>query len=251
MFRAQGDGTIAIEAQGFLQTATPGMPRLPFTSTLIILPPGVSPAFRVLEQEETTLAVPGPLAIAPDPVEVMRDPNGRPIGVAFAPTRQRSPGPTSPLQVEEIGVMRGVRLARVAFYPVVWKEGVYRWIRLLRAEVAGQPFRFEDLLRSSQSPPSPRIQVHGSGSTHLEAFVEISAPGIYRLTASQLASVFSTTVSPSNLRLFRGNDEVAYEWEDGALIFYAEPRTSRWTRTDVYRLVANDGPGLQIESRPY
>lgn len=250
-FRVQGDGTIAIEARGFLQTATPGMPRLPFTSTLIALPPGVSPAFRVLEQEEESLTLPGPLAIAPDPVEVLRDPEGHPVGVAFAPARQRSPGPTFPLYVEAMGIIRGVRLARVVFYPLIWKEGSYRWIRFLRAEVAGQPFRFEDLLRSPQPLPSLRVQVQGAGSTRPEAFVEISTPGIYRLTASQLASVFSTTVSPSNLRLFRGNDEVAYAWEDGALLFYAEPRPSRWTRTDVYRLVADDGSGLLIESRSY
>ncbi|WP_343424568.1 hypothetical protein [Candidatus Amarolinea dominans] len=34
------------------------------------------------------------------------------------------------------------------------------------------------------------------------------------------------------------------------LLFYADPRFSRWTNTDVYYLTVGDQPGLRMTSRP-
>ncbi len=51
---------------------------------------------------------------------------------------------------------------------------------------------------------------------------------------------------------------MAYEWSgDGdavfepgeSIFFYAEPRFSRWTPVDVYRLVADTVPGLPMGAR--
>lgn len=255
--RTLKDGTVTIEIEGFLQSTTPGMPRLPYTSTLVILPPGVSPTFQILEQEEQALALPGPLAIAPQPSGVLRSKDGYPVGGTFMPAKPQSFGPTSPLVVEEIGIMRGVRLARVTFYPVVVTERGFRWIRYLRTKVSGRPFRFVDLFQTPQPPPRPPMKVQIAGSTP-EAFIEISRPGVYRLTYEQLSPFNFASVSPHNLQLFRGNDEVAYEWEGDedeffepgeALLFYAEPRFSRWTGIDVYHLVGGSGPGVRMKSR--
>jgi len=92
-----------------------------------------------------------------------------------------------------------------------------------------------------------------------QAFLEVSRPGLYRVTYAQLAPLGLTGADPHYLHLFRGTEEVAYEWEgdedtlfeDGeSLLFYAEPRFSRWTRNDTYRLVlGGETPGLRMTSR--
>ncbi len=91
-----------------------------------------------------------------------------------------------------------------------------------------------------------------------QAFLEISRPGLYRVTYAQLAPLGLTSANPHYLHLFRGTEEVACEWEgdedtvfeDGeSLLFYAEPRFSRWTRSDVYRLAVGETPGLRMTSR--
>jgi len=91
-----------------------------------------------------------------------------------------------------------------------------------------------------------------------QAFLEVSRPGLYRVTYAQLAPLGLTGADPHYLHLFRGTEEVACEWEgdedtlfeDGeSLLFYAEPRFSRWTRSDVYRLVVGDTPGLRMTTR--
>jgi hypothetical protein len=79
------------------------------------------------------------------------------------------------------------------------------------------------------------------------AFLEIRAPGLYRVSCDDLIPLGFGSVNPNFLRLFRGDDEVLMEWqgdddtlcESGEVFyFYAEPRFSRWTAVDVYRLAA-------------
>ncbi|HHS96528.1 MAG TPA: hypothetical protein ENK08_01290, partial [Chloroflexi bacterium] len=90
------------------------------------------------------------------------------------------------------------------------------------------------------------------------AFVEVDTSALYRLTYADLAPLGFGTADPHNLRLFRGSDEVTYEWEGDddtdfepgeSILFYAEPRFSRWTRVDVYRLVADTTPGQRMPAR--
>ncbi|MBK9231123.1 MAG: hypothetical protein IPO15_09730 [Anaerolineae bacterium] len=56
--------------------------------------------------------------------------------------------------------------------------------------------------------------------------------------------------------------EIAMQWDGNGnsadpsfqagerLLFYADPRFSRWTNTDVYYLTVGDQPGLRMTSRP-
>ncbi|MBN1484281.1 MAG: hypothetical protein JXA37_06120, partial [Chloroflexia bacterium] len=89
------------------------------------------------------------------------------------------------------------------------------------------------------------------------ALVDLAGRGIYRLPYEDLAPLGLAAGDPHNLRLFRGQDEVAWDWqgdEDAmfepgeALLFYGEPRFSRWSELDSYRLLADDSPGLRMQA---
>ncbi len=272
------DGSVAVAAEGYDQTTTPGAPRLPFTSTLIAIPPGASPTLRILALEESAVPLPGPLMTAPQPQGVLRDSAGRPIGGALVPAAETQAPPATPLVLEEAGSVRGVRLARVTFYPALPAPGGLRLIRHVRAEVileqAGTPPQTaqagDPLLgvvrRAVRNPhdatPSPRSGQADTTPRFLggprQAFLEVSRPGLYRATYAQLEPLGLTTADPHNLRLFQGTDEVACEWEGDddslfepgeSLLFYAEPRFSRWTAVDAYRLVADETAGLRLITR--
>jgi len=275
--RSLDDGTVEVVAEGYARTEQPGVPLLPFTATLIALPPGASPHLRVLSAEETTCPLAGPLAIAPRPKGVARDERGRPIGGAFAPASWESQTPiASPVILEEIGVVRGVRLARLTFYPTLPEGDILHVIQRLRVEVSWEARAHpagdgSDLIldRVRQAVLNPRdavvdprpvapaaFQPAGGGAP--TAFIEVAPAGLYHVTYEDLESLGFGRADPQNLRLFRGDDEVACEWEGDddatfepgeALLFYAEPRFSRWTDVDVYRLVADVSPGLRMAAR--
>ncbi|HID89392.1 MAG TPA: hypothetical protein EYP52_06755, partial [Anaerolineae bacterium] len=128
-------GGIEVTAEGYDQVATPGADRLPYTATLIALPPGVPPTLHVEVLEEATLSLSGPLAVAPQPAGALRDASGLPVGPAFAPAVGRPPAPASPVTLEEVGIVRGARLARLTFYPAIPDNGLLRLYRRVRVEV--------------------------------------------------------------------------------------------------------------------
>ncbi len=274
------DGTVDVVAEGYAQTGQPGAPRLPFTSALIVLPPGAIPSLRFLPVEETTLPLPAPIAAAPRPEGVLRDREGHPIGGVLAPANAESrPSVRVPVVLEEIGIVRGVRLARLTFYPALPEGGALRVTHRLRVEVSWEVQGLSALTLSSTPDPLlrqvrqavlnpwdavPAARTSGQGLLRTDvgevptAFIEVANPGLYRVTYEDLEGLSLGPVAPRNLRLFRGNDEMAYEWEGDddailepgeALLFYAEPRFSRWINADVYRLVADITPGLRMTRR--
>ena len=58
----RADGTVAVNIPGYVQTDTPGMPQLPLTSELVVLPPGARPTLEIIQTEETDLPLARPLA---------------------------------------------------------------------------------------------------------------------------------------------------------------------------------------------
>ncbi len=279
------DGTAVVAAGGYETLHRPGWPRVPFTSTLIALPPHATPHLQVLADKTTLQPLLTSLALAPRPSGVQRDKQGRPVGGTFAPVETPSPiseeRPTAaqPVLLEEVGTVRGVRLARVTFFPAWPREGQLQVTRHLRVAVAWTPVEgdrtatapTDDALlaglrvavvnprhvvpSSSAAEPGPNLRPQGGA---LEAFLEVTDAGLYRVTHEDLAPLSLTAADPHDLRLFRGADEVAYRWEGDddaifgpgeAVLFYAEPRFSRWTERDVYRLTAGAGPGLRMTTR--
>jgi hypothetical protein len=324
-FRPLPDGSVELVAEGYEIDGRPGALRLPFTSALVAIPPGTSPTLRVLSAQTTVIPLPAPLAVAPEPVGVIRDEDGHPVGPAFAPASRTLPSPPAPVVLEEVGTVRGVRLARLTFYPALPERDRLQFYQHIRVEIrfSGEKrsaltgddpilarvrravlnpqdaLVAQDLSRPvaqdlSCSPQdksyatanvaqdlscpvaqdlscSPQDKSYATANVAQDlsclpmggprqAFLEVSRPGLYRVTYAQLAPLGLTGADPHYLHLFRGTEEVAYEWEgdedtlfeDGeSLLFYAEPRFSRWTRNDTYRLVlGGDTPGLRMTSRP-
>ncbi len=264
------DGRWVISLPGYLQDERPGVPRLPYTTTLIALPPGANPALRVTHWETATLPLPGDLAVNP-PIEA--DPD---LDLSLPDPMRES----DPVSLQEIGMMRGIRLARVVFRPLRVQAGGLEAARRVRVEIElGVP-----VLAASPAPLDPlqqQIARHVRNPTHAipvrprpmegdrrlgtlsasapTAFIEVGQPGIYRLTDADLRAVGLGDAVPSQLRLFRGSEEIATLWQGDedpqietgeALLFYAEPRPSRWTAIDVYRLTIGPGSGIRMASRP-
>jgi len=274
MFRFLPDGSVEVTPGDFEVDGRPGAPRLPFTSTLIALPPGAVSQLRVIATETYTVPLPGPLAVAPEAVGVERDRAGNPIGLRWSPADHPLPPPSEPVVLEEVGVVRGIRLARLTVYSALPVGDHLRVIRRLRVEVrwagagaeAGPPPSPDDPLlqqvrRAVLNPqdvlPAPSTAPTGLSATPAggglpTAFLEVRAPGLYRVSCDGLLPLGFGTVNPHTLRLFRGADEALLEWQgdDDAVCesgetfyFYAEPRFSRWTAVDAYRLApAAPGP---------
>ena len=306
-FRPLPDGSVELVAEGYEIDGRPGALRLPFTSALVAIPPGTSPTLRVLSAQTTVIPLPAPLAVAPEPVGVIRDEDGHPVGPAFASAPRTLPPPPVPVVLEEVGTVRGVRLARVTFYPALPERDRLQFYQHIRVEIrfSGEKrsgltgddpilarvrravlnpqdaLVAQDLSRpvAQDSSCSPQDKSYATANVAQDlsctvaqdlsclpmggprqAFLEVSRPGLYRVTYAQLAPLGLTGADPHYLHLFRGTEEVACEWEGDAdtifedgesLLFYAEPRFSRWTRSDVYRLmVGEDTPGLRMTSRP-
>ncbi len=272
LIRSLGDGLVAIDVKGYAETAIPGQPRLPFTSTLLALPPGAYPQVHILATEEFSVPLSGPIVTATQPSDAVYGNGGHSLSGGNIEPR---PVPSAPVALEEIGIVRGIRLARIYFYPAIPQGTHLRIIRYVEAAVDLPPFYpsprtvdpiVEQVRRAVINPWHVILPpAEGASIPHLitgggmpTAFLEVSRPGLYRLTREQVADFGFAYAAPRHLRLFRGSEEVAFEWlgddddlfEEGeSILFYAEPRFSRWTAVDVYRLTADETPGLSIPSR--
>ena len=133
---ATGAGAAQITLPGYGTTRQPGLPQVPFASILIALPSDAKPTVRILAHDERTQPLPGRLPIAPQPDGVRRDESGAPIGGAFSPAVKAAGRPLDPIVLEEVGVVRGVRLARVTFYPVRPDGPLLRTTSQLRLSIA-------------------------------------------------------------------------------------------------------------------
>lgn len=276
-FERMPDGHFLPVLPGYVLRDQPGSPRIPYTSTLIALSPGVSITLRVDWLHEEELHLPGPLALYQDPDGMLN----REIAEEDLPADEPEDPlfPRMPVVVEEAGILRGVHLARVVFTPIYVSNGRLRFVSRARARLLLQGLSprleidpdamdpiYQQLRRWVRNPehlipapPSSGLQSAArlaSFDTPV-AFIEVSRPGLYRVAYEDLPPDFAT-INPSGLRLFRGDREVAYEWlgdeddrfEPGeAILFYAEPRFSRWSAQDVYRLEAGSVSGIRMAVR--
>ncbi len=292
----RADGTVGVAMSGYSQTAQPGAPQVPFTSTLIALPADALPTLQVLSIQENEIPLPGPVVVAPTPQGVQRDKTGHPIGGAFSSSRSSfvsrpsSRQADTPVTLEEAGIVRGVRLARLTFYPVRPTETGLRLTTHLRVSLSfgrsldtpssvAPPDPLLTIVRSAVINPAqvsdltadrrpPAIEIRNqklaisnpTGAGPATTAVEVSAPGLTAITYQALKNVGFPTenTDPHTLHLTRAGNEVAFEWEgdddalfesDERLLFYADPRPSRWTPTDVYFLWRSDTSGLRMSNR--
>ena len=113
-----------VELAGFEQTGRPGERIQPFQSHLMVLPDGATPKIEIVGIKREPIKLDLTLPLAPVPAGVERTADGVIVGPAFAPADDSvSALPNRPIvEFEEVGVMGGVRLGRVSFYPVIVKD---------------------------------------------------------------------------------------------------------------------------------
>jgi len=292
-------GTVAVAIPGFAQTDTPGMPQLPLAAELVALPTGAHPTLEIIHAEETDLSLPGPLQRSPRPAGVQRDEEGNVMGGAFAESAATPCSEANrcieksdqPVTLTLLGTLRGVSLARLAFFPVrplgnqlrvtTYLQVVLKYnANASEGEALWPPFSGfapadpllevlkHSVINPEQLQPSPLPSVHAvpaaamasqkTGSSRI--LVSVAQPG---LTAISYASLFTlgspfTGTDPQLFHLTRAGIEIAMQWDGNEnavfesgerLLFYADPRFSRWTNTDVYYLAVGDQPGLRMTSR--
>ena len=277
------DGTFNMALPGASQTNRPGLPELPFVSALIAVPPDAAPTLDVLAAEEQMIPLPAhkKLALAPLPSGVQRDADDRVIGGAFLSTSTAVSSTTQQVAtLEPVGVMRGVHLARVVFYPVRMVAGQpsARVTTHLRISVTfnaptrhiAMPLAELDPLQAAvrsavvnpdQVSPTPRgLLTQRVAFGNEQWAIEVSAPSLTAITFESLSgSGFPALgTDPRYIHLARNGTEIGMEWDGDSdtsfepgerFLFYADPRSSRWTYGDIYFLWRDTTPGLRMSSR--
>jgi len=277
--RQRADGTIEMRLPGFDVLQQPGAPALPVASVLIALPPDAQPTLTVARARERTLPLPGPLAVAPQPGGVLRNPAGEVIAGSLAPAPRDASFAPDVVEIQPLGVVRGVLLARVVFYPLrLAGDGLVltREIQLtLRynapltgaAPPPGRDPILDQLRRQVINPEHLRPAAPPAATTAAArqtqpptAVIEVTQTGLTALTYQDLAAAGFPVdqANPHNLQLTQAAAPVAVEWDGDAdtsfepgerILFFANPRFSRWSATDTYLLSEGTTPGLRMSTR--
>lgn len=275
-------GALRLSAPGFSSQETPGQPRLPVASVLVALPPGAAPRLDVLEAQETFLPAAAPLELAPYPAGVSLDAAGAPLAARTEPgvgdpATVRS-APARVVVWEPLGVLRGVRLARVSFYPARPVDGgLLRVSRVaarldfglppgaapVAARLADDPLLEsvrQMVVNPQQVQPAARASRPAAASS-AGWYVEVDQTGLTALDyADLLAAGFPVEAAdPAHLHILHAGAEVAAEWDGDAddrfeagerLLFFADPRPNRWANFDTYALVETAVAAMRLDSRP-
>ncbi|HID54741.1 MAG TPA: hypothetical protein EYP41_22230, partial [Anaerolineae bacterium] len=242
---------------------------------LIALPPDAAPTLTIQSSSEENMALPGPLAIAPQPEGFLRNSEGEIIGGAFVPAQETLPFAKPVLELEEVGTVRGMRLARLTFYPVRPSDEQLQVTREIEADlsfgmadtavfqtdsIAADTAPFQQTLAGLVANPA---QLQGeirpaaalsalSVTTNETAVIEVNETGITAVTYNDLAAAGFpvSSVNPAGMKLTRGGAEIALEWlGDGdaqfvpgeSFRFYARPWFNRWSENDFYLLTTGGG----------
>jgi hypothetical protein len=267
-FAPQDGGPIAVTMAGYELTAQPGTPVVPMTAALVALPPGARPSLEILAIQESWQSLPGVLAINPEPGAVLRTDQGEVIGGGYQPVDQVIPFNPDPVEIEILGSMRGVTLARVVFYPIIPSENDLRVVEQIQVQInfnaphtpqtEGDATQSDLLIAALQGQVVNPQQVQPAGrapnlaadlttpnAVSPVALIEVETAGITEITYTGLASAgFPVgSVNTNNLKLTHAGGEIALDWDgDGdavfeageRFLFYADPRVSRWTTADYY-----------------
>ncbi|MGB3906031.1 MAG: C25 family cysteine peptidase, partial [Anaerolineae bacterium] len=279
----EADGLLTINMPGFDTTSLPGTPRLPFSSVLVVLPPDANPSVKILESTETTELLQAPLKLAEQPGGVQLGSEGQIIGGGFIPASRETIFEAQPVVLEELGIVRGVRLARLTFYPTLSDGESLQvtshlkvdvqfnavTISAMAAETSGDPLlaavnsavinpEYVEVASTGYRSNSPYVSPHLAGTPPVA--IEVSQTGLTEISYQDLQSIdFPVdSVNPQRLHLKRAGEAIAYEWlgiddaefTSGEKIrFYADPRFSRWAPFDTYVLSLGGTDGLRMNSR--
>lgn len=284
LVQSDSEGKTRISIPGFETLDMPGVARLPYASLLVALPPDSNPELRMVSADQQDFNFEASLQIGDQPAGVRLDGAGNIIGGDFVEAELQARLVDQAVALEPIGVVRGVHLARLTFYPLIQDGSGLRLTTSLEVEVDFGPVLqssrstatadnpVHDLVRAAVINPK-QVQVtnkvHGTPSRGQELqaaengtiAVEVSSRGITDITYTSLVSA-GTVSGPVNLNsisLSRDGTGIAYDvvggdedtsFEPGeALRFFADPRFSRWSNTDSYILNLDGSPGISMDSR--
>jgi len=277
------DGFAHIEVPGYELLDLPGVPRLPYSSVLVAIPPSSDPVLEVLAASEIKRIIDAPLVLGSQPEGVELDAAGQVIGGAFTASSEVAADVFQAVSLEPIGVLRGVHLARLSFYPVIPNGDTLRVISSLEVEVnfgpaiqSSTPIEtisdpMHDLVGSAVINPE-QLQIAAQDQPFTTPYLElqlaetntvavsVSSRGITDITYAGLAAtgVIDSPVNLDNVSLTRAGINIAYDvvgdsdsnFEIGEKIrFFADPRFSRWTASDTYFLNLDSPGGVQMGSR--
>jgi len=237
-----------------------GSPELPVKGYWVDLPGGMNIELEVEKVETETssgyLVYPVPQKIALDD-EVIEE-------FALDPQAYARDGfsPDERVRKGTIAYLRDQKKAQVLFSPLSFnpQTGTLRLHALIRVSITFIPdqesemwafgFRTAPFGLAAADPNWPP-----AGSEHYK--ITTTDEGIYRFSSGELesAGMELATIDPRNLHLYNRGTEVAMHVSgegDGSLdqndylLFYAESIKAKYTRTNVYWLVAEDTPGLRM-----
>ena len=284
-FSQMGSGNFQVEMDGFNRTEMSGIPDLPAASVLVALPPGADPKLEIISTQEKGIIAPGSLRRNLEPNGVLRGDQGEILGGDYSASSEEITFNPAVVELEMLGILRGVSLARLVYYPVIPNElstqNFLKWFSqvevvlhlnqsvpgvvntrqisdpLLRA-LRSQVINPQHVQAAARVLPASVNQITAPAAVNQVALVEVSQKGITEITYQALnaAGFPVASVNPHFMHLTHLGNQVAIEW-DGDLdsnfksgerfLFYATPRTSRWTNTDVYFLSEETSIGSRIQ----
>jgi len=277
------DGRSVVDIPGFSNLNQPGEPQMPYASVLVALPSGAHPTVEIMTSSETTQSLNAPLVLGEQPGGVHLNSQEQVLGGAFTPTLQEEDWTPKPVVLERLGIMRGVHLARLSFYPALPEGDTLRLTSYLKAQVSfNAPLLLTSPAAKSADPLLAMLASAVINPEHLQVAslelsayspgsglqlantptvaIEVSETGLTEISYANLAGTgFPVNSSnPQLIHLTRGGTDIAYEWQgnsDGVfdpgekILFYADPRFSRWTSSDTYLLSVEGTDGLRMGSR--
>ena len=268
-------------AAGFDSLHKPGYPQIPVTSVLLALPNNAKPSLRIISSKEETETIPHSILVFPQPDGILRDSSGEFLGLASTPENLTTNHLNSPLDLEMIGVVRGISLARVSFYPIIPQGNELMLTKQIKVRIDFNTFASsrKSVELSSNDPiltalmdsvinPTQVLSAEKNVVTQINTpnavsdilIVEIEKAGITELTFQDLldAGFPVAQVNPHNLQLTHKGSQVALEWEGDVdnnfetgerLLFFANPETNRWTTFDTYLLSESSSAGQRMTER--
>jgi hypothetical protein len=277
-FSQDSEGEKRIEIMGFSQDERPGALRLPVSTALVAIPQGDMPAVDILQIEAIPLDIPFQLAFSAIPSGVLYNEIGKVVGGAFSAANEERMVENEPIKLESIGMMRGVHLARLVFHPVFSAASSFQYIKHIKIKLTYNvpqkttlPAHDPVLVAIQSMVVNPQhIKAHyESPLTQIEptslpegqvVAIEAGSTGLIAVTRADLQAIGYPVglANPNNLHLSRAGNEIAYQWLGDAdaifenhesLLFFSEPRFSRWTNNDIYYLWQGESSGSRMDSR--
>lgn len=271
-----------MEMPGFSLTSAPGTVRLPYSAVLLALPDGAKPIVEILASNETTRTLQAPLMLSEQPKGVEYSSDGLVVGGAFIPAIQEIPLDREVVMLEELGIVRGVRLARLVYYPALPAGDLLNLTTHLTArvnfnqptELASTGSASSDSMSaviksavvnpeqvqistsdSSFRPQMPSLQLVSSST----AAIEISHRGMVEISRGDLKNIgFPTDIDPAKIKITRDGTEIALDWQgDGdvhyeageKIRFFADPRFNRYSASDLYLISVGNKAGKRMGDR--